>query len=337
MRIGVIGLGSMGKRRIRNLMQLGFKDLSGFDVRQDRVEEAAGVSNVRVTSDWVNFCAMGPYDCIVISVPPALHNHYIQWCISTGTPCFVEASVISQGLSTLNDLARKRGVLVAPSCTLRFHPAVKCIRDWVLSGKVGSISNVIHVSGQYLPDWHVYEAVSDYYVSAKETGGAREIVPFELTWLLEITGWPISVVGMNGKTIVIEGAENIDDTYNILMQGKGFFLNLTVDVVSRKATRRFLLNGSLGQIVWNWDEHRVSFFGPDEKNEYFDYEAKAAHSGYNKNITEEMYEEEMQTFIHAVRGENIFPNDLTDDIRVLEILEAAELSFQTKKIVDLKA
>ena len=39
MKIGVIGLGSMGKRRIRNLIQLGFDDIVGYDLRHDRVEE----------------------------------------------------------------------------------------------------------------------------------------------------------------------------------------------------------------------------------------------------------------------------------------------------------
>jgi predicted dehydrogenase len=337
MKIGVIGLGSMGKRRIRNLIQLGFEDVVGFDLRQDRVEEVRNLYAVSISSSWEDFCGKGRYDCIVISVPPAVHNQYIQWCVDSHTPCFVEASVILDGLSSLHQLSLDRGVLIAPSCTLRFHPAVKCIRDWVLSGKAGKISNVIHISGQYLPDWHVYEAVSDYYVSAKETGGAREIVPFELTWLLEILGWPSSVFGMHGKTIEIAGAPGIDDTYNIVMQFESSFLSLTVDVVSRKATRRFLLNGSLGQIIWNWDEHRVCFYGPHEYSEFFDYEAKAAHSGYNKNITEEMYEEEMRAFISAVNGDNSFPNNLSEDIRILEILEASEQSFQTKKLLDLRS
>ena len=38
MRALVIGLGSMGKRRVRNLMALGYKDIAGYDPREERIE-----------------------------------------------------------------------------------------------------------------------------------------------------------------------------------------------------------------------------------------------------------------------------------------------------------
>jgi predicted dehydrogenase len=37
----VVGLGSMGKRRIRNLRALGLADIVGVDPRADRRDEAA--------------------------------------------------------------------------------------------------------------------------------------------------------------------------------------------------------------------------------------------------------------------------------------------------------
>jgi predicted dehydrogenase len=301
----------------------------------DRAEETRGLYDISVYNRWDDFSGSGKLDCLIISVPPAFHNHYISWAIDQKLPCFVEASVISEGLEMLNERAEREKVLIAPSCTLRFHPAVRCIREWVKNEKVGKISNVVHVSGQFLPDWHVYESVSEYYVSAKETGGAREIVPFELTWILDILGWPDRVSCMYGKTIDIEGASAIDDTYNILLQFQWFFMSLTVDVVSRKATRQFLLNGSQGQIKWDWDERRVSFYGANNVVENFDFEAKAAHQGYNPNITEEMYEQEMAAFIAAVKGVAEFPNSLRDDIKILRILERAEASFNSLQIMDL--
>lgn len=38
MRFLVVGLGSMGKRRIRNLQELGFNKIVGFDIRKDRTK-----------------------------------------------------------------------------------------------------------------------------------------------------------------------------------------------------------------------------------------------------------------------------------------------------------
>ena len=39
LKIIVVGLGSMGKRRIRNLLKLGYCDIIGFDPRDDRRKE----------------------------------------------------------------------------------------------------------------------------------------------------------------------------------------------------------------------------------------------------------------------------------------------------------
>jgi len=41
MKFLVIGLGSMGKRRVRNLQALGMENIIGFDPRADRRAEAA--------------------------------------------------------------------------------------------------------------------------------------------------------------------------------------------------------------------------------------------------------------------------------------------------------
>ena len=40
MKFLVIGLGSMGKRRVRNLLAIGGHDVAGFDPREDRRAEA---------------------------------------------------------------------------------------------------------------------------------------------------------------------------------------------------------------------------------------------------------------------------------------------------------
>ena len=40
MKFLIIGLGSMGKRRIRNLQYLGYSKIFGFDLNEDRRQEA---------------------------------------------------------------------------------------------------------------------------------------------------------------------------------------------------------------------------------------------------------------------------------------------------------
>lgn len=324
----IIGLGSMGKRRIRNLKAIGSIEISGFDTREDRRSEAKNKYGIQVFASLGEAMAAGKYTALVISVPPDLHHVYMKEAIARNLPFFVEASVVDTDYTDIIRDVKTKKIVAAPSSTLYFHPAVKKIGSIIKSGELGSLSTFIYHSGQYLPDWHTYEHVSDFYVSKKETGGAREIVPFELSWITQVIGFPKSVAGIYKKTICIEGGENIDDTYSMLMDYGAFILNLTVDVVSRAATRKLLINGEKKQLLWNWDENCVKVYDPGAGTwEVHTYETAAAAEGYNKNITEQMYIDEMKSFLDAVDGKEKFVNDLEFDHRVLKLLYAAESSY----------
>ena len=332
----VVGLGSMGKRRIRNLKSLGFNEIVGFDKRDDRRNEAKELYSIETYDDINEIIKNFKLNALIISVPPDVHHVYMKLALSLNIPAFIEASVVDTDLDNIISESNTKDVLLAPSCTLSFHPAIKKIRDIIVSKELGNISNYLYHSGQYLPDWHNYEKVSDYYVSSKETGGGREIVPFELTWITLLLGLPKRVVGFFKKTIEIEGAANIDDTYNLLMDYGNNIFNLSVDVVSRYATRRLVINGDKKQLYWNWDENIIKIFDPETSDwESHSYETAAAQNGYNKNITEQMYIDEIASFISAINKESKFPNSLEHDKAVLNLLYSVEKSDLNNKIISL--
>jgi predicted dehydrogenase len=333
MKFLIIGLGSMGKRRIRNLHALGMKDVFGFDFREDRRKEAQSKYGTTTYATFTEALAANNYDAFVISVPPDKHHIYMNEALRLKKPFFVEASVVDDDMESIKKKIGETKVVAAPSSTMYFHPAIAQVRKLIETKAIGDVTNINYHSGQYLPDWHTYETVKDFYVSKKETGGAREIVPFELTWLVAVFGFPKYVCGMYRKTIFIEGGESIDDTYIGLFDYGKFILNLTVDVVSRSATRKLLINASEGQLQWDWNDSFISVYTPAKgwvKNEF---EMIGAEQGYNKNITEQMYIDELSNFIAAVKGEKAFVNDMATDHKVLRLLYALEKSQDTGKTI----
>lgn len=330
MKAVVIGLGSMGKRRVRCLQALGVKDIVGVDLRADRREEAAQRYGVRVEADLGQLWSTFAPDVAIISLPPKGHVAAMLACIEHRVPFFVEASVVDDGLVEVVERVRQTRLVAAPSTTLHFHPAIAEVARIVRSGRLGKVSNVMLHSGQFLPDWHTYEPVSDYYVSDPVTGGAREIVPFEMTWFTELFGFPRRVAGQFRKTIEIAGAEYIDDTYNGLLDYGTFLATITVDVVSRHATRRLTINGDKAQLAWSWDDAAIKVFdGETAQWTEFSYRMEEAEPGYNKNIGENMYIDEIRAFLDAVAGKAAFPNTLEQDHRVLKLLYALERSDAT--------
>lgn len=325
MKVVVVGLGSMGKRRIRCLQALGVSDIVGIDRRADRCEEAHSAYGIAVAGSLDEALQESGFDAAIISLPPQAHVQAMRACLARGLAFFVEASVVDDGLSDVIAEVERRQLVAAPSTTLRFHPAIREISRIVEGGGMGKLSNVLLHSGQYLPDWHTYESVADYYVSTPETGGAREIVPFEMTWFTELFGFPRRVAANYRKTIEIAGAEYIEDTYNCLLDYGNFLASVTVDVVSRHATRRLLINGSKQQLLWSWDEPVIKLFdGASGQWLNQAYEMEASAPGYNKNIGENMYIDEIRAYLSAVRGEAPFPNTLAADHRVLKLLYSLE-------------
>ena len=318
----VIGLGSMGKRRVRCLQHHGLTSICGYDSRPDRAEAAAGQYGITVRTT-LSSADLQAYDIVLICTPPDQHHETLRWAIESKKPCFVEASVIRAPLPALRDLARQNQVLVAPSCTLRFHPAIRDITEIVRSQRYGKACNFSYHCGQYLPDWHPWEKVSDYYVSNPATGGAREIVPFELTWITDALGWPQVAGGLKLKTAEV-GAP-IDDSYAALLRFDGFVGTLLVDVVARHAVRRLTLNLERASLSWDWNEGVVRLYEATAQRLVELHQPKTqAHAGYHQNIGEAMYLDEVAAFLAAARGEASFPHSLDEDIRVLELLESIE-------------
>jgi|UniRef100_A0A6C0ITQ4 spore coat polysaccharide biosynthesis protein SpsF (cytidylyltransferase family)/predicted dehydrogenase len=340
MKILVIGLGSMGKRRLRCLKYIEENDnskfeLFGYDKSIIRVNESESLFNIKKYDNYEAYFKNN-IDLIIISTPPQYHEFYIFDSIKRNIKFFVEAGVFNNNTSLVENKLFQNNVIGMPSSTLYFHPAIRKISEIVNSGKLGKISNIFYHSGQYLPDWHSYEHVKDYYVSNKDTGGAREIVPFELTWLVKIFGFPIYVSGNYKKTIEIEGAEIIDDTYNLVLDYDSFSINMTVDVVSRYATRNLTINGSLFQLTWSWDTNNILIKSNsnDPEIETINIETMNPADGYNKNITEEMYVDEIREFInYNTDYKNEIVNNFYLDNNTIEILNNLEEAYDNKKYV----
>jgi predicted dehydrogenase len=316
----------MGKRRVRNLLALGHTEVAGFDPRADRREEARTRSGITVFDDFDRAMAEWRPDALVISTPPNLHMQYAEPIVERGLPCFIEASVVDgDRILRLAERAEATGVVVAPSCTMRYFGGPMTVKRLVREGLIGRPVLLNYQTGQYLPDWHPWEPISDFYVSRRETGGGREIVPFELTWLNDVFGDPEALACARGH--VSEVAADIDDVYVCTLRYPGNMLaTVTVEVISRPvATRALRLLGTTGVIVFDADEACVRY-STVENPEWTRVPLSKgnAESGYIN--PEEPYIAEMSDFARAATAsdQSLFPNSLRDDWRVLQLLDKLE-------------
>lgn len=333
MRFLIVGLGSMGKRRVRNLQVLKAKEIIGFDPREDRREEAKEKYGIATYGDFESAMAARP-DALIISTSPDLHMFYAHRALDAGKHFFTEASVTDEGISELIGRLARHRVVGVPSCTMRFYPGPKKIKEWVDQGRIGRVLGFTYHSGQYLPDWHPWEDYRKFYVAKKETGACREIVPFEMVWLTWTFG-PIAEISCL-KDRVGDLEVEIDDLYQILFRFRGGAIgHLMVDVLARPAVRHMRIIGTEGIIEWIGKENIIRASRMvDYSWETVSLEAGTVERQYIN--PEEPYIEEMRRFIRAIEGNEPFGYTFEEDHKILKLLYRAEESSQGGKHVILE-
>jgi predicted dehydrogenase len=326
MRFLVVGLGSMGKRRVRNLHTLGYANVAGFDPRADRRAEAATRSGIPTFGEFESALESFKPDVLIISTPPQYHMTYAWAGFERRVACFVEASVVdAERALELHRRSVETSVVIAPSCTMRYYPGPRKVKELVRGGLIGKPLNINYQIGQYLPDWHPWERIEDYYVSNPETGACREIVPFELTWLNDIFGVAEPLACVRAKLTDMNAS--IDDVYHCLLTyPENVLANVTVEVISRpKATRELRVLGSEGEVVFSGEERCVRYANTSTRDWVrFEFGAGTVEKSYIN--PEEPYIAELTDFIGAVsKGDrSLYPNTLLDDYRILQTLYRLE-------------
>ena len=318
MKVLIVGLGSMGRRRLRNLTHLGGCSIAAHEPVATRREQAATEYGIETFAQFDDAMAWHP-DALVISTPPDLHRRYALAAARAGLHFFTEASVVPGETPDLIEAVGDQPIVAAPSCTLRFNPGVQTMRRLLADGAIGPPLAVTHHVGQHLADWHPWEDYRGFYVARRETGAAREIVPFELNWMSYLFGAVTHVTGVRTKLSSLDA--DIDDLYAALPRfASGVEGSLVVEVISRPAIRRARVIAENGTLEWDFGARCVrEYTGEGQWREHPDPEPMRGPGG--DWVAENMYIEEMAAFLRAIRdGPEHFPFSLAEDHHLLRTL-----------------
>lgn len=320
MKILIVGLGSMGKRRIRNVLKLGYHDILGFDPRQDRRQEVEKKYDIDTVSNIDEAIARKP-DAMIISTPPDLHFKYANLAIKHGINFFTEVNLFSKDVKIIINKLKNKSIVGVPSCTMLYHPVVKELKKLLDKKTIGKVLTVYHHFGHYLPNWHPWEDYRKFYVSKRETGGAREVVPFESVWMQHLFSDVKSVYADIDKISKLDA--DIDDVYELMME----FENkvrcvLIIDVLAQPSFSETKIIGENGSILCDYNESIIKI---SKGNKWVTRKLKTGKvaKGYKGNTSaESLYEEEIQNFLNAVEKKKKYPHPFSNELKILQILDA---------------
>lgn len=323
MKVLVIGLGSMGKRRIRLLKSMEGVMVCGIDSNPDRRKEVNELFNVECFASLDEALVYQPFDSVVISTSPLAHASLVKECLNKGLHVFTELNLVSTGYDENIRLSKEKRLVLFMSSTQMYRKEVKSIINTVQDSPC-HLNYIYHI-GQYLPDWHPWESYNKYFVGDARTNGCREIMAIELPWLITAFGKVNSFSLLKSKNTKL----NIDynDNYLILLEHEGGHKGcLAVDVVTRKATRYIDVYGENLHLYWNPSTDKLVKYDYVTKKDVVIANEESMHQdGYASFVNETPYLNELKAFFECINNPGTKPVwDYEKDKYVLDLIDKIE-------------
>lgn len=319
----VIGLGSMGKRRIRLLKKMYPKiRLVGVDEKEDKRIEVENLYNIQTFFSINEAKKAGRIQHAFVCTAPLAHSGIIHECLVNGWNVFTELNLVSDGYDENIQLAKKNKCILFLSSTFYYREEIKYINQSIKGGK---FLNYIYHVGQYLPDWHPWENYQGFFVSNPKTNGCREILAIELPWLIDTFGDVKEIHVLKDKMTKLDIAYN--DNYFIELkhenENKGL---LVVDVVCPTPVRNLEVYGENEYISWNGNPTGLYKYNNEnrELENVLLYEDIDRLDGYSSFVVENAYRNEIEEFFAVIEEKKEIQYGFEKDFEVLKLIDQIE-------------
>ena len=324
MKIIIIGLGSMGKRRIRLLKERNDVQLFGIDSQGNRCVEVKEKFGIKCYSSIAEVMEKEHPDAAVISTSPLSHAAIIKECLQNNLHVFTEINLVPDGYAENMRMAKEKNRVLFLSSTFLYRKETQTIIEKVQQANC-PLNYIYHI-GQYLPDWHPWESYISYFIGDKRTNGCREIMAIDLPWIVTAFGPIKNVSAVKSKNTELN--INYNDNYLITIEhengNKGM---LAVDVVTRKSIRHIDVYGETFQMSWNGTADSLTEYDIENKIEKkIEFEDASEHvEGYAAFITENPYREELNAFLAQIKNPANLPAwNFEKDLEILKVIDQIE-------------
>lgn len=318
----IVGLGSMGKRRIRLLKGIDPSiEIIGVDTWEERRAQVEEMGHKTFTS--IADAANEKPGVAFVCTAPLSHYAILKELLTYKINSFTELNLVKDGYEELMELAKANDTVLFLSSTMLYRGEINFILDEVKKYEK-PLSYIYHI-GQYLPDWHPWESYKNFFVGNKRTNGCREIFGIEMPWLIEAFGKVTDVYSVSNKVTDLE--IDFDDRYFVTLTHEGGARGvLIVDVVCPKAVRNLEVYGEGLHLFWEGNPKALWKFNNDTKEKEFinTYVTFEHDSRYSDNIVENAYVDEMQNFLNVVKGTEQPKYSFEKDLYTISVMDKIE-------------
>jgi predicted dehydrogenase len=328
MKFLIAGLGSVGRRHMRNLILLGEKDIVLLRTRKATLPDDE-LTGYPVETDINEAIKKHKPDAVIVSNPTAFHLDVAIPAAQAGCTILLEKPISGsmQRIDELSFAVKKNNAKVLVAFQFRFHPSLIKAKELIANGEIGRIISANVHFGEYLPAWHPWEDYRISYAARAELGGgvvATQCHSLDyLPWLL---GEKIeSVFAYTAKLSDLE--IDVEDTAKIALRFEnGALGSLHLDFNQQPPEHHFTIVGTKGTIKWNLADGGLRIYQPEKK----DWVAYPLPASWERNV---MFVEQTKHFVDIVKG-NVHPSCTLDDgIQLQKLVEAVHQSNKIGSVI----
>lgn len=329
MRFLIVGCGSVGKRHLINLSNLGV-DVVVCDISKDRLSRIQKGHKYMMVFQNIEEALSQELDAVVICTPTSMHIPVAIAAARKQLHCFIEKPLSNtlQGVDELLELTWKNQLTILVGCNMRFLPSLAQLKTIIDSQDIGRIIAGRISVGYYLPYWHPYEDYrKGYSASGKLGGGVIFDWIHEIDYLRWVFGEVEEVFCYMDKLSDLE--IDTEDIAEILLRFKsGLIVQLHFDYIQRTYRRYYEFIGEKGVAVWDYIKRELRVC--QEKP----YQWKIYGNDINLELNQ-MYIEEMKHFINCLLQQEKPMNDISSAKKTLQIVLAAKKSAGERRFIKL--
>ncbi len=250
MKLLVAGLGSIGSRHARNARALSGVEAALFDPSPGLAGREGGRLGLPYFSDRRAALEWRP-EAAVVAAPTDLHIETAQALVRAGAHVLVEKPIAAglEGVDEFLDAAEELSRKVYVVCNMRFHPAVRAVRE-ALPGIGRPLFARAHY-GNYLPDMRPGADYHTLYCAHKETGGG---VIFDAVHEVDYLSWlfgPVEALACEASRLSDLDIETEDYACLLMRHAGGVRTEVHLDYLRRFKRRGLEVAGSEGSVVWS--------------------------------------------------------------------------------------
>ncbi len=341
MKFLIAGLGSIGRRHLRNLLALGQREIVLLRTHQATLPEEE-LRGFPVETNLDQALRKHRPQAVIVANPTALHLDVAIPAARAGCHLLLEKPVSNslERLDVLQQVARANQVRILVGFQFRYHPTLNVARQWIQRGALGQVL-AVHVHwGEYLPHWHPWEDYRRSYAARADLGGGviRTLThPFD--YLRYLIGEIEALWAFHGHLSPLE--MDVEDVAEIGVRfAKGALGGIHLNYVQRPPAHRLEIVGTQGTLRWDNADgviHLYRFpaaFGTWSSSPPApEVERVAPPADFERN---HLFLEEMRHFLDVVAGMAEPRCTLEDGIQALRLALAAYRSQESGRVVVLQ-